>query len=116
MAEPEGEEDRVVLAVRLPGEDVSLDEAEALQVREMMPAAMIERAQIVGAALRVASVLSAGMPDVLPRASMLVENGKVAVTLPPQLADLAGERLDSRVKGVAKLLACTPATVVMPAS
>ena len=91
---------------------VGLDEELALQIRSMMPPAMIERAQIVGATLRVASVLAAGMPDVLPRAAMTASKGKVMVALPPDLADLATDRLASRVKGLAKLLGRDPAVAV----
>ena len=91
---------------------VGLDEEVALQIRSMMPPAMIDRAQIVGALLRVASVLAAGMPDVLPRAAMTASKGKVTVALPPDLADLATERLASRVKGLAKLLGRDPAVAL----
>ena len=91
---------------------VGLDEEVALQIRSMMPPAMIDRAQIVGAMLRVASVLAAGMPDVLPRAAMTASKGKVTVALPPDLADLATERLASRVKGLAKLLGRDPAVAL----
>ena len=91
---------------------VGLDEEVALQIRSMMPPAMIDRAQIVGAMLRVASVLAAGMPDVLTRAAMTASKGKVTVALPPDLADLATERLASRVKGLAKLLGRDPAVAL----
>ena len=84
---------------------VGLDEDVAQQIRSMMPPAMIDRAQVIGAALRVASVLAAGMPDVLPRAAMTAAKGKVNMALPPNLADLGNERLANRVKGLAKLLA-----------
>ena len=87
---------------------VGLDAEVALQIRNMMPPAMIDRAQVIGAALRVASVLAAGMPDVLPRAAMTAQKGKVVVALPPDLADLGSERLANRVKGVAKLLGRDP--------
>ena len=91
---------------------VGLDEEVALQIRSMMPPVMIDRAQIVGAALRVASVLAAGMPDVLPRAAMIASKGRVAVALPPDLADLGNERLANRVKGLSKLLGREPAVAV----
>lgn len=91
---------------------VGLDEEVALQIRSMIPPALIDRAQIIGAALRVASVLAAGMPDVLPRAAMTASKGKVAVALPPDLADLSTERLVNRVKALAKLLGREPAMLV----
>ena len=92
---------------------VGLDEEVAQQIRSMMAPAMIERAQVVGAALRVASVLAAGMPDVLPRCAMTASKGKVAVALPPDLADLGNERLAGRIKGLAKLLGREPAPTIV---
>ena len=91
---------------------VGLDEEVALQIRSMMPSAMIDRAQVVGATLRVASVLAAGMPDVLSRTAMTASKNKVLVGLPPDLADLATDRLASRVKALAKLLGRDPAVGV----
>ena len=82
---------------------VGLNDEVALRIRTMMPPAMIERAQVIGAAFRVASVLAAGMPDVLARAPMKAPKGKVELTLPPDLGDLGTERLANRIKGVAKL-------------
>ncbi len=95
---------------------VGLDDAVAAQVRAMMPPVMIERAQIVGAGLRVASVLAAGMPGVLPVAPLAVARGKaggkLVLTLAPHLGDLANERLGGRLKSLAKLLGHEPSTVV----
>jgi exopolyphosphatase/guanosine-5'-triphosphate,3'-diphosphate pyrophosphatase len=64
----------------------------------------VERANILAAAMRVASVLAAGMPGVLPRTPMLCIKGKVSVALPKEFADLVNDRMNSRVKQVAKLL------------
>ena len=83
---------------------VGLDEEVALQTRSLMPTKMIERAGIVGAAIRVASVLSAGMPGVLPVTPLTGAKGKLVLTLPTRFADLANERLQGRIKGLAKLM------------
>lgn len=91
---------------------VGFDEEVAAPLRGLMPAEMIERASVLGAALRVASVLAAGMQGVLPQTSLSAAKGKVSVTLPRALGDLASERLNSRVKGLAKLLGREPAVVV----
>ena len=91
---------------------VGLDDEVAAQIRSMMPPAMIARAQIVGAGLRVASVLAAGMPGVLPVAPLTVARGRLALVLAPHLGDLANERLGGRVKGLAKLLGQEPSVVV----
>ncbi len=83
---------------------VGLDDQVALQTRSLMPARMTERAGLVGAAIRVASVLSAGMPGVLPVAPLTTAKGKLVLTLPTRFADLASERLQGRVKALAKLM------------
>ena len=81
-----------------------LDEEVILRARSLMPTKMVERAELVGAAIRVASVLSAGMPDVLPAAPLTAVKGKLVMTLPTRFADLANERLQGRIKGLAKLM------------
>ena len=83
---------------------VGLDDEIAQQIRSLMPQKMIERAAVVGAILRVASVLSAGMPGVLGEAPLAVTKTKLVLTLPARLADLGNERLLGRVKGAAKLM------------
>ena len=91
---------------------VGLDEEVAIQTRAMMPVALIERASIVGACLRIGSVLAAGMPGVLATTPLTAPKGKVVLTLPRRLADLGNERLQSRLKGVAKLLGREPVLAV----
>ena len=54
--------------------------------------------------MRIASVLAAGMPDVLRQAPLSVTKTKLILTLPPRLADLANERLLGRAKSAAKLM------------
>ncbi len=92
---------------------VGADDAVVAPVRGLLSPQMIERASLVGAALRVASILAAGMEGVLPRTSLRVDRSKVVVTLPRALGDLASERLNSRVKGLAKLLGREPAVTVV---
>lgn len=91
---------------------VGLDEEIALQIRNLMPPQMIDRASIIGAVMRVASVLSAGMQGVLVSTPLTASKGKVVLTLPANLADLSNERLQSRVKGVAKLMGRDPSVTV----
>jgi exopolyphosphatase/guanosine-5'-triphosphate,3'-diphosphate pyrophosphatase len=83
---------------------VGLDEEIALQIRNAMPTAMIDRACILGAAIRIASVLAAGMPGVLEISPLTASKGKIELSLPAHLADLANERLANRVKSLAKLM------------
>ena len=91
---------------------VGFDDEVAAPVRDLMPPEMIERASLIGATLRVASVLAAGMEGVLPQVALGVGKGKVIMTLPRAFADLANERLNNRVKGLAKLLGREPSVLV----
>jgi exopolyphosphatase/guanosine-5'-triphosphate,3'-diphosphate pyrophosphatase len=83
---------------------VGLDEEIALQLRNLMPPKMIDRACVLGAAIRVASVLAAGMPGVLAAVPLTASKGKIELGLPRHLADLSNERLAGRLKGLAKLM------------
>jgi exopolyphosphatase/guanosine-5'-triphosphate,3'-diphosphate pyrophosphatase len=77
-------------------------------IRELLPPRMIERATILGAAMRIASVLAAGMPGVLGEAPLTTPRGKLELTLSNRLSDLANERVASRVKGLAKIMGREP--------
>ena len=83
---------------------VGLDEEIALQIRSQMPPRLIERASLVGATMRVASVLAASMQGVLGVAPLTMRGSKIVLTLPAHLADLSNDRLLGRVKGLAKLM------------
>ncbi|WP_294533699.1 exopolyphosphatase [uncultured Rhodoblastus sp.] len=88
------------------GQDVNL------QIRSLASPRLMDLARILGSIQRVAYILSASMPDVLPRVDMRCVSGKVVLTLPPDLADLAGERLNNRLKQLARLIGRTPSIVV----
>jgi exopolyphosphatase / guanosine-5'-triphosphate,3'-diphosphate pyrophosphatase len=74
----------------------------------LVTARQLDRARILGAAMRVAYNISAAMPGVLPRAPMVCEKGQVILTLPADLAPLAGERLKSRMRQFARLIGGEP--------
>lgn len=65
---------------------------------------MLDRARILGAAMRVAYLVSAAMAGVLPKTSLRCVRTKLVLTLPPPLADLASERLINRLRQLAKLI------------
>ncbi|MDX2264858.1 MAG: Ppx/GppA phosphatase family protein [Hyphomicrobiales bacterium] len=67
-----------------------------------------KRAQIVGAAVRTAHILSAGMPGVIPMTSIGFDENKLVLQLPSKLAPLDGERLQRRLRALAHLLNCQP--------
>ncbi len=91
---------------------VWLDDEIVAQVRALMPQKMLERAAVIGAAMRVGSVLGAGVENVLAVAPLSVTKNKVVVTLPRDLGDLANERLLGRIKGLAKLMGREASVVV----
>lgn len=90
---------------------VGLDDEVALQVRSMMSAAMVGRAQLLGACLRIASVLAAGMPGVLAKVPLTATKSRISLELPPEYAALSSERLNSRLKALGKLIGRDFATV-----
>ena len=74
------------------------------QSRSLVTARQLDRARILGAAMRVAYNISAAMPGVLPRAPMVCEKGQAILTLPTDLAPLSSERLQSRMRQFARLI------------
>jgi exopolyphosphatase/guanosine-5'-triphosphate,3'-diphosphate pyrophosphatase len=77
-------------------------------VRELATTRILDRARILGAALRVAYLVSASMPDVLPKAPLKVEKGKLVLRLEGKLSALEGERLFNRVRQLGKLIGREP--------
>lgn len=73
-------------------------------LRGLLTTRLLVRARVLGAAMRVAYLLSASMPGVLPFAPLRCETGRLTLTLPLALADLAGERVLSRIKTLGRLL------------
>src|SRR5712672_2447550 len=71
-------------------------------VRELATARMIDRARVLGAAMRVAYLVSGAMPAVLPQAPLVVERGKLKLKLRGKHRDLAGERLFVRLRQLAR--------------
>jgi exopolyphosphatase/guanosine-5'-triphosphate,3'-diphosphate pyrophosphatase len=62
--------------------------------------------------MRVGYVISAAMPDTLPRAPLVCITTKLVLTLPADLADLVSDRLNSRLKQLGRLIAREPAVVI----
>jgi exopolyphosphatase/guanosine-5'-triphosphate,3'-diphosphate pyrophosphatase len=77
-------------------------------LRELASTRILDRARILGAALRVAYLISASMPGVLERASLRVEKGKLVLRLEGDLKTLEGERLFNRVRQLGKLIGRDP--------
>jgi exopolyphosphatase / guanosine-5'-triphosphate,3'-diphosphate pyrophosphatase len=99
---------RAFLALAAAYRHLSNEEFVTPQSRSLVSARQLDRARILGAAMRVAYNISAAMPGVLPRAPMICEKGRVVLTLPAELASLSSERLQSRIRQFARLIGGDP--------
>ncbi len=69
----------------------------------------IERAHLLSSIFRLAYILSAAMPGMLPKIGLKMGEGKTLVlTLPSKLKDLMGERVEKRLAGLAFEIGRTP--------
>ena len=80
-------------------------------VRELATSRMIDRARVLGAAMRVAYLVSGAMPAVLPNTPLMVEPGKLKLKLGGKYRNLAGERLLARLRQLARLVGREPVMV-----
>jgi exopolyphosphatase / guanosine-5'-triphosphate,3'-diphosphate pyrophosphatase len=99
---------RAFLALAAAYRHLSSEDLVTPQSRSLVTARQLDRARILGAAMRVAYNVSAAMPGVLPRAPMVCEKGRVILTLPADLAPLSGERLQARLRQFARLIGSDP--------
>ena len=73
-------------------------------IRELLPPAMVERARVLGAAFRVAHLVSAARPGVLPANHFRGRGRKLMLVFEHRLVDLVADRVGSRFKQLAKLV------------
>ncbi len=78
------------------------------RLRELATTRSLDHARILGAAMRVAYLVSASMPGVLPKTPMQVRNRKLTLRLSGKYAPLAGERVFNRLKQLARLIGREP--------
>jgi exopolyphosphatase/guanosine-5'-triphosphate,3'-diphosphate pyrophosphatase len=72
-----------------------------------------QRAHLLSSIFRLAYVLSAAMPGMLPKIGLKLGDSRTLVlTLPRKLADLGGERIDKRLAGLAAELGRTGKVVI----
>ncbi|MFN0263312.1 Ppx/GppA family phosphatase [Tepidamorphus sp. 3E244] len=71
-----------------------------------------ERARILGGAMRVAYLITASMAGVLDETPLAKEADKLVLRLPASRADLAGNRLETRLKQLSKVLSLDPEIVI----
>ncbi|WP_132029827.1 exopolyphosphatase [Aquabacter spiritensis] len=79
---------------------------------ELVTPAALDRARILGAAMRVAYPLSAAMPGILPSSRMEVRGDTVVLTVPRALSDMVNERLQSRLRALCRLIGREPVVEV----
>jgi exopolyphosphatase/guanosine-5'-triphosphate,3'-diphosphate pyrophosphatase len=87
---------------RYAGLKASAPAAEGL--RRLLTTRPLERIHVLAAAFRVAYLISAGMPGILPRAPLTCIDNRLVLRLPDDLKSLASERVAGRLKQLAKLL------------
>ena len=73
-------------------------------IRELLPPAMVERARVLGAAFRVAHLVSAARPGVLSATHFRSRGRKLMLMFDHSLVDLVADRVGSRFKQLAKLV------------
>ncbi len=85
--------------------DLEKDELSAKIVR-LIDKHMLKRARIIGAAIRVAHMISAGMPGIIEHTPIRYKGKKLVLHLAPPYNILQGERLTRRLKALAGQLEC----------
>jgi exopolyphosphatase/guanosine-5'-triphosphate,3'-diphosphate pyrophosphatase len=85
-----------------------VDEELSPRLRELASTRVLDRARVLGAALRVAYLVSASMPGVLPKTPMLVERGRLVLRFDSTVKALAGERVFARLRQLARLVGREP--------
>ena len=81
------------------------------RLRELASTRMLDRARVLGASMRVAYLVSASMPGVLPNTPMRVLRGKLSLQLKGRYAALASDRLFNRLRQLARLVGRDPVIV-----
>jgi exopolyphosphatase/guanosine-5'-triphosphate,3'-diphosphate pyrophosphatase len=87
------------------------DEELSPRLRELASTRMLDRARVLGTAFRVAYMVSASQPGVLPRAPLKVERHRLTLRLEGDCAALAGERVSTRLKHLARLVGREPVVI-----
>jgi exopolyphosphatase/guanosine-5'-triphosphate,3'-diphosphate pyrophosphatase len=102
---------RAFLALSVFFRHVGFDDELSPHVRELASARMIDRARVLGAAMRVAYLVSAAMPGVLPHTPMIVEQGKLKLKFERSFTAFAGERVYARLRQLARLIGREPVMI-----
>ncbi|MGA0531410.1 exopolyphosphatase [Hansschlegelia sp. KR7-227] len=88
-----------------------LDDEASPRIRELASTRILDRARTLGGAMRVAYLISAAVPGVLPVTPLAVKGDVLTLKLPAELQDLVSDRLKNRLNKLGKLLARPTAVV-----
>ncbi len=80
-------------------------------IQDLVTAAMLERARVLGAAFRVAHLISAARPGVLPATHFRSEGRKLMLVFEHRMVDLVADRVGGRFKQLARLVGRTGSIV-----
>jgi exopolyphosphatase / guanosine-5'-triphosphate,3'-diphosphate pyrophosphatase len=94
----------LALAVFFRHVGLVMDDELSPRLRELVSTRLLDRARVLGAALRLAYVISAAMPEVLPETSLAIERHRLALRLPGEFAALNGERVLNRLRSLGRLI------------
>lgn len=96
---------RAYLALAIYFRHAGLGEDElSPRLRELTSTRMLDHARVLGAAMRVAFILTAGQEGVLPNATLKVRGGKLVLELKGKYHGLAGDRVSRRLRQLARLI------------
>ena len=98
----------LALAVFFRHVGLVMDDELSPRLRELVSTRLLDRARVLGAALRLAYVVSAAMPGVLKATPLAIERHRLALRLPDEFAALAGERVLNRLRSLARLIGREP--------
>jgi exopolyphosphatase / guanosine-5'-triphosphate,3'-diphosphate pyrophosphatase len=85
-----------------------VDEELSPRLRELVSTRVLDRARVLGAALRVAYLVSASTTGVLPKTPMVVERSRLLLRFDNGFKALAGERVFVRLRQLARLIGREP--------
>lgn len=82
-----------------------LDDEASPRIREIASTRILDRARTLGGAMRVAYLVSAAVPGVLPRTPLTIKKDVLTLKLPLELGELESDRMKNRLNKLGKLLA-----------
>jgi exopolyphosphatase/guanosine-5'-triphosphate,3'-diphosphate pyrophosphatase len=82
--------------------------ADEAPVSGLLAPGLVARAEILGLALRLAQTLTGGVIGLLGRTSLVLDDERLTLTLPPDLAALAGEVVHRRLDSLARAMGRAP--------